>query len=623
MTSEDIKTFTLSINKNTNIELPICIPKVIPDILLENLQHLRKKNLNLICDTWDIPYVKKNTIYELKSLLNNKFSIENPLLDYENSSSNSVSSSDSEDSDNEYIGVIDNNNKNPIISCINNCYNILHENNIVGERAIHDIIKLIFIKCLEPIIETTDLMDNKYYIDIIEDFYKPGLETIVKFSELRKKYNYFTNTNTLIWIILQSNPITSIFFNNSDFWNCEKELLGDLIIKIDDTFEDKKIKELSVDDKYKLYAEFLDGYASINREFKKYHISNEYIKFILSGLSKSPDMNILNLCMGTGVYLSEMCKYFPYTCNINYQDIDVEIYIYAVIGILISTRDIEKVKPIDYPILDHDPNEKFDLIITAPRKKYYINTTNKIISGVYYNNLKTNYETKYPIIENNFPKFEEMIPIKSNNKTAILLQYIAFKLKPYGTAVIIIPNSEILRSKKYTKLRNSLICNNKVQIEKIIYTNNKNNDVIVYMKKLDNEIYNEIDNEIEFLELSNDFKTTNSLGKISIKKIKANNYIWDIKHYNINTVPLNYTNVVNCMGNIIDNLLYLANSSEEKDEIEYYIETITSTIKLYKKIINRNENYKIDKNNNISLLLNINKKITITESNLQLLIEKI
>jgi type I restriction enzyme S subunit len=180
-----------------------------------------------------------------------------------------------------------------------------------------------------------------------------------------------------------------------------------------------------------------------------------------------------------------------------------------------------------------DPREKFDFIPTNPPYG----------TKMKYEELQKKYEAKWGCEskdDENFPSWSEICPVKTNDGVALFLQYIAFKLKPGGIAVVIIPNGQIMFGKNFGKLRKYLLT--QVEIPQIMYTPSgvfKHTGVktaVLWMRKfLDAEAHS--GQPIKFMETAKDLSAPTHIAEISPDQLAKNNWSWDASYYKSQETP--------------------------------------------------------------------------------------
>lgn len=524
----------------------------------DNLNNILKKDLIRICDEFKIDYYKSWSSKKLKesieTFLDNLDNLDNTKY---TSNKKNVSDSSNEDDDEKKHSK---DSGNSIVSCVNACHNILRNNDsIVGEKAMHDIMRLLFLKFLEPLIVsgTVDILDppgekNK------------GLSKNAKYSEFYRKSESGKEVFTKqIWkLVLAGNPMTSKIFKRDDFWNCSQETLVLLLDKIDKTLKDSKFDELDHDVKGRIYEEFLNGYSNnAGKDFGQYFTTRDYIRLIFGQIPKTQNdwfqkkkgnFSVLDPCMGTAGFLTETYGDFP-KAILKGCEIEAETYTYALMNMILTTGTLvpENFSCFD-SLVELDPREKFDFIPTNPPYGTKMD----------YKKLQDKYEKKWAKELNDsdsdsddsdsedeekkrpekesFPKWDEIFPVKTNDGVALFLQYLAFKLKPGGMAIPIIPNGQLLFGKNFEKLRKYLLT--KVDIEQIMYTPGgvfKHAGVktaVLWMRKpLESE--GKPTKKIKFVETTKALDTPTPVAEITREQLAENNWSLDASYYKAQEIP--------------------------------------------------------------------------------------
>jgi len=448
--------------------------------------------------------------------------------------------------------IVDANNAgNSIVSCVNACHNLMrNRDSIVGEKAMHDIMRLLFVKFLEPMILNgqVDILDSKYYDNI--QHYRPGLELNAKFSVFKENtLSDSVKHSKMVWkIILANHPMTKEIFDADDYFNCSQPTLVELLSKIDMGLKNEKFELLKNDVKGRLYEEFLNGYSNnAGKSFGQYFTIRDYIRLIFKQIgqhntdtfSNLIDENVfivLDPCMGTAGMLTETyesLKLKGKTSMIEGCEIEAETYTYALMNAIltIGSLAVNNFKRVD-SIVCCNPLNKVNFIPTNPpfgTKMEYVDLKNKY-NTLYATELKTD----------NFPKFSDIYPIKTNDGVALFLQMMVFKLAPGGLCVSIVPNGKLLSNKTFSKLRRYI--HSMCAVEKIMYAPGgvfKHAGVktaVLYLRKYtDSEIKEGSLNMIQFVETTKQLDTPISLGSVIVSE--ENMFSWDFNSYTNQSTP--------------------------------------------------------------------------------------
>lgn len=514
-----------------------------------NQSKVNTKLLKQICDKFKIKYnAKKRTKKYYHDLLGDYFKDNVGELNlelfkvalYKEKKQSKKKEDDINEEKTEEL-VMSNNKGNAVVSCVNSCHNILRNNDsIVGEKAMHDIMRILFLKFIEPLITINhetgiDLLNVKYYKD--DDYYEEGMEQLAKFStfiENSTTDNDMKNNGKNLWkTILANHPMTKNIFKLDDFFNCKTTTLRLLIDKVFKTLSNSKFDDLDNDVKGKIYEEFLNGYNNnAGKSFGQYFTTRNYIKLIFNQILKETinsykqkeQLDVLDPCMGTAGFLTETIKLFPnsilYGC-----EIESETYNYALMNLILTTGEL---KSTNFNCCDSivkcKPLEKVDFIPTNPpygTKMNYVDLSNK-------------YKEEYK--EQKVPEFKNIYPVKTNDGVALFLQLLVHKLKVGGLCIAIVPNGQILFGKNFTKLRKYIM--SKCHIEKIIYAPGgvfKHAGVktaVLYLIKTAGENKNM---NIKFMETTKQLTEPKLIDTIGINA--ENNWSWDASYYKAQEIP--------------------------------------------------------------------------------------
>jgi type I restriction-modification system DNA methylase subunit/restriction endonuclease S subunit len=446
---------------------------------------------------------------------------------------------------------------NSIVSCVNACHNILrNRDSIVGAKAMHDIMRLLFMKFLEPLINIgqIDMLDKKYYVEV--KFFKEGLEQNAKYSEFKKNTLSDSVKHTkMVWkIIFAKYHMTKDIFNEDDYFNCSQTTLITLLSKIDSDLKDEKFDNLDNDVKGKLYEEFLNGYSNnAGKDFGQYFTTRDYIRLIFKQISqevldqfkslvKAGKFLAKDTCMGTAGFLTETYEFLNLERNIKMLkgcEIEAETYNYALMNLILTTGTLH---PNNFVRVDSlvccNPLEKVNFIPTNPPYGTKMD----------YKDLMIKYNAMYSeeLKDKTFPKFKDIYPIKTNDGVALFLQMMVFILAPGGLCVPIVPNGQVLFGKNYKKLRKYIM--GKCAVEKIMYTPGgvfKHAGVktaVLYLRKYDDDelaeikenVYNDL-NLVEFVETNKQLDDPKVLGSIVVDE--ENMFSWDFSYYKAQATP--------------------------------------------------------------------------------------
>ena len=347
-------------------------------------------------------------------------------------------------------------NEDIIINIIKKCYDIMClEQAIVGEKAMHDLMRLLFLKFLEPLIEnnTIDIMDEKYYKDGPEwnsiDFNKNHLELIKwsVFYEKSKDNEQLEKNIKLLWkYILNTYPNSKLLFDNDNL-NCNVSTLRKLINSINEI--KCNIQQISLDIFGEIYEVFINQYQKNGNKIGQFFTNRNYINVIFSLLNfknnKNKQYKFLDPCAGTGGFTIEAKKHID-NIKLYSNEIEISTFSYLNLNMLLNgypdLSNLNNVNSLHYL----EPQEKFDLILTNPPfgtkikyddvlAKYKNNYCQDLIEEE-----KDEKKLKAKILE----RFKTIFPYKANKAELLFLQLCMYKLKPNGKCAIVLPDGQIL-----------------------------------------------------------------------------------------------------------------------------------------------------------------------------------
>lgn len=383
---------------------------------------------------------------------------------------------------------------NNLLTVVHSCHKILIDRDLIGgTNAVHDIIRLIFIK-----------------------FYKPDLLNSV-----------------ITWNIL-GHECNKIIFNSDDDWKCSADSLDLMRLKILNYTNSTAVNHDVIG---YIYEDFINKYSSSAKLFGQFFTTRDYIKIIFDQVhmaTESPTM--FDPCMGTGGFIMEAYKYFNISeCNLSGCELEPETYKYALMNIITTTNNRCNTNNFinGNALIMSDPRIKYNLIPTNPPYGTKMN----------YKNLESLYNIKWATELNDitFPKWSDIFPIKTNNGVALFLQFIAYKLKPGGIALPIIPNGEIIYGRNFGKLRKYL--GNYITIDKIMHVTAgafKHADVktsVLWMRKkmAADCLQDNTPKNIVILHADKHFIEPNIIGTMCVSPDK--NWSWEIDEYKIHNTP--------------------------------------------------------------------------------------
>jgi type I restriction-modification system DNA methylase subunit/restriction endonuclease S subunit len=349
-------------------------------------------------------------------------------------------------------------NKDAIINVIKKCHDIMYsEEAIVGEKAMHDLMRLLFLRFLEPLIEnnTIDIMDEKYYENDIEwntcSFGKEHLE-IVKWSVFYKKSStndqLLKNVNMLWKYILNVYPNSKLIFNDDNL-NCKVSTLRKLIYEINIISCD--IRSISIDIFGEIYEVFINGYQKNGDKLGQFFTNRNYVSIIFKLLDFTVDerkmYKFLDPCAGTGGFTIEAKKHIK-NIELHSNEIENTTFSYLNLNMLLNGySDLSNLKNLN-SLHFIEPKEKFNLILTNPpfgTKIKYDDVLSHYADN-YCKDILESGESDKKIKDAVLKKFKTVFPYKANKGELLFLQLCMYKLKSGGKCAIVLPDGQILTS---------------------------------------------------------------------------------------------------------------------------------------------------------------------------------
>ena len=341
-------------------------------------------------------------------------------------------------------------------------HNIMREEQIIGSKAMHDTMRLLCLRFIQPLIKPNGklytLVDKNSYMKDGE-FIEGVEEGFLEYLHLDKLLlqadsdKSFDAMLRIIWKrLLSRHELTKDIFKNSDFFIIENiKRIRKCFDVIESTLRDISFDTLNYDVKGSMYEYFINDYAGKGgKEFGQFFTPRSMIKLIRT-LSKRyfPDevKSIYDPCMGTAGFLTEMYKEYKSTLvdeNVSGGELEPDTYTFALMNIILTTGSKCNIKRHDS--LHNNENVKYDLIGTNPpfgmkRIKY-----DEVIE-------KCEFKDGIDPIK--------LYPIKTNDGSALFLQHCIGKLSDNGVCNIVLPDGQLLSGKTFIKLRKHLLttCN--------------------------------------------------------------------------------------------------------------------------------------------------------------------
>ena len=341
-------------------------------------------------------------------------------------------------------------------------HNIMREEQIIGSKAMHDTMRLLCLRFIQPLIKPNGklftLVDKNSYMSdgkFIEGV-EEGFLDYLHLDKLLLKTDNDKSFDTMLRIIwkrlLAKHPLTKDIFKSSDFFIIENiQRIRKCFNVIETTLRDISFDTLTYDIKGIMYEYFINDYAGRGgKEFGQFFTPRSMIKLIRT-LSKRyfPDevKSIYDPCMGTAGFLTEMYKEYKSTLsdeNVSGGELEPDTYTFALMNVILTTGSKCNIKRHDS--LHDNENVKYDLIGTNPPFG---------MKGIKYDDVISKCEFKDGI----GPK--TLYPIKTNDGSALFLQHCIGKLSNGGVCNIVLPDGQLLSGRTFIKLRKYLLthCN--------------------------------------------------------------------------------------------------------------------------------------------------------------------
>jgi len=344
----------------------------------------------------------------------------------------------------------------PMLNLGDKLHNFMRTEQVIGSKAMHDIMKLLCLRFIQPLIKPNGklakLVDKESYIKDGEYLFKDiELANLDVDKLLLLDSSGFKPALYKIWDILHMNPLTERIFKESSFFTVSTDCLRKCLNEICTTLRNINFDNSDYDIKGLLYEHFINGYADKGgKEFGQFFTPRSMIKLIrkLSNKYFSDEVkSIYDPCMGTAGFLTEMYKEHKSTVsddNVSGGELEPDTYAIALMNMILTTGSKCNVKCINS--LTNNENVKYDLIGTNPPFG---------MKGIKYDDVIKGCEFKDGID----PK--KLYPIKTNDGSALFLQHCIGKLSDNGVCNIVLPDGQLLSGKTFIKLRKHLLttCN--------------------------------------------------------------------------------------------------------------------------------------------------------------------
>ena len=347
-----------------------------------------------------------------------------------------------------------------ILNLGNKLHDFMREEQVIGSKAMNDIMKLLFLRFIQPLIKPNGILaklaDKETYVTNgeykINDIHLQFLhiENLLTESFLDDDDSFRTALVT-VWDILHKNNLTKDIFKADSFFSVNPKCLYKCLYQINTVLKDIDFDNINYDFKGVMYEHFINGYADKGgKEFGQFFTPRSMIKLIRT-LSKRyfPDevKSIYDPCMGTAGFLTEMYKEYKSALsdeNVFGGELEPDTFNIALMNMMLHTGSHCKVKKCNS--LHNNENVKYNLIGTNPPFG---------MKHIKYDNVIEKCEFKDGID----PK--KLYPIKTNDGSALFLQHCIGKLSNGGVCNIVLPDGQLLSGKTFIKLRKHLLttCN--------------------------------------------------------------------------------------------------------------------------------------------------------------------
>lgn len=349
--------------------------------------------------------------------------------------------------------IADRTNENIIIKIIDRCHNIMRDDeSIVGEKALHDLMRLLFLRLLEPLIENKkiDITNKKHFDQKYHDKYD-----FLKWSVLKSKGNEVVQNNEnlkFIWKrLLCSHPVFKYIFKQDRFFNAHPETLYKCVDELDKI--NINVSNINYDVKGEIYEKFINNYSGNGgKQLGQYFTNLNYINMIhsLLDIKINPEIQYSGFdpCMGSASFLTTLKKLYRSNIKVFGNEIEPDTFIFALMNAIFNfEQDIDNIK-IGNSLHNLEPDIKYDLIMTNPpfgtkpryddiMQKYKLNYCQDLIIDEP-DDKKLNKKVKV--------RFKKIFPYKFNTGESLFLQLCMYKLKPNGKCAIVLPDGRMMFS---------------------------------------------------------------------------------------------------------------------------------------------------------------------------------
>jgi type I restriction-modification system DNA methylase subunit len=377
--------------------------------------------------------------------------------------------------------------KTHIRQFIENAHNTLYHNeNICGERALNDIMNLLFLKIINNKLSETpeegkfDILNVSLYKPVNIKMTQESINSAIEyFKDLNKIVNEKTvilrNSNELDVIkqmgkLLKFHPITCKIFTNENFLNCEKATTIQTLLKVILKIDIQKLEE-NEDVIGDIYEYFINNYnksgSMLGQFFTPRKLMNLLLNFKKDYLQKlflnNEKIDVYDPTMGTGGFLImpyNIFKEYQYKITLSGMEISPNTFQYGLMNIIMTLKKMPKHTLRDNSLMSIS-NVKYDLIVSNPPFQ----------TSMPFENIVSNFNVNFSSDENyKDVKIDDVFKLKSNSPPMQFLELCIYKLKPDGICIIILPYGEIFNGKSHKKNRLYLL--NTIEILDIIVFQN-------------------------------------------------------------------------------------------------------------------------------------------------------
>lgn len=356
-----------------------------------------------------------------------------------------------------------------VMNLVNNLHNIMRNKDaITGQKAFHDIIRLLMLRFMEPMLEPNkklaNMLDAVHYSAINE--FEPENVKLLNFTTLMENLDddEFAYNIYLVWGMLSVNKLTENIFSKNKGFHCKPSTLLLCCLQIQKTLKDSHFDEMDNDIKGQIYEAFVNGYAEkqgAGKEFGQFFTPRKLINLIFK-LNKEifPDQanpeSIYDPCTGTGGFLTEMFKHHKLNPeNIYGGELEPDTYATGLMNLLLTTGSLCNITNGDS--LANNDIKQFDWIATNPPFGMKGIKHKTVLENLTYKKKVIPRGTKKQAIKPNCFTGTEMYPVVTNDGSALFLQHCITRLKYGGVCNIVLPDGQLFTGKTFMKLRKYLV----------------------------------------------------------------------------------------------------------------------------------------------------------------------